>query len=172
MSSLVGFRVSSFHSPAYQSYATKKGVRFLILAVDELHHRNCTQFGIVINYHGLVARQSSLQCGFPARRYLPRVPSAAFRTGFCASARAFSVHSSLATMRHSNDDIPLFAPCFDVPVRLGRLLQRIASINDRFQLPCLNKLFEKNQVFTFAARRLKYDFFAASHRSPSPSKHR
>ena len=33
-------------------------------------------------------------------------------------------------MCHSDDDIPLFVSCLDIPVRLGRLFQRIASIYD------------------------------------------
>jgi hypothetical protein len=31
-------------------------------------------------------------------------------------------------MLHSNDDISLFVSCFDIPVGLGNLFQRIASI--------------------------------------------
>ena len=47
-------------------------------------------------------------------------------------------------MRHSYDDISLFAPCFDIAVRLGGLFQRVASIDDRSYLPRLNKLSEEN----------------------------
>ena len=43
---------------------------------------------------------------------------------------------------HSNDYIPFFVPFFDIPVSLDNLLQRIASINDRFKFSCLDKLFE------------------------------
>ena len=43
-------------------------------------------------------------------------------------------------MLHSDDDISLFVSLFDIPVGLGSLLQRIASINDRFNLSRLNKL--------------------------------
>ena len=50
-------------------------------------------------------------------------------------------------MLHSDDDISLFVPCFDIPVSLGNLFQRIASIDDRFYLPRLNKLPEENQIF-------------------------
>ena len=44
----------------------------------------------------------------------------------------------------SYDYISLFASCFDIPVSLGSLFQRIASIYDRFYLSRLNKLFEEN----------------------------
>ncbi len=47
-------------------------------------------------------------------------------------------------MLHSYDYISLFAPCFDMPVSLGSLFQRIASIYDRFYLPRLTKLSEEN----------------------------
>ena len=33
---------------------------------------------------------------------------------------------------HSNDDISLFVPFVNIPVRLNNLFKRIASINDRF----------------------------------------
>jgi hypothetical protein len=35
-----------------------------------------------------------------------------------------SVLSGLAVVFHRYDDIPLFAPCFDIPVRLGSLPDR------------------------------------------------
>jgi hypothetical protein len=60
-------------------------------------------------------------------------------------------------MLHSDDDIPLFVSCFDIPVRLGSLRQRIAPIDDRFDLPLLNKLSEENQIFNSICDP-KYDF--------------
>jgi hypothetical protein len=47
-------------------------------------------------------------------------------------------------MLHSYDDMSLFEPFFNIPVSLGSLFQRIASIYDRFYLSRLNKLFEEN----------------------------
>ena len=47
-------------------------------------------------------------------------------------------------MAYGNDDISLFVSCLDILVSLGNLLQRIASINDRFYLPCLDQSIEKN----------------------------
>jgi hypothetical protein len=47
-------------------------------------------------------------------------------------------------MLHSYGYMPLFVPFFDIPVRLGNLFQRIASIYDRFYLPRFNQLFEGN----------------------------
>ena len=49
-----------------------------------------------------------------------------------------------AIMLHSYDDISLFVSFFDIPVSLGNLFQRIASIYDRFYLPRLNKLYEES----------------------------
>ena len=48
------------------------------------------------------------------------------------------------SMVHRDDYISLFVPFFNITVSLGSLFQRIASIYDRFYLPCLNKLFEEN----------------------------
>lgn len=47
-------------------------------------------------------------------------------------------------MAYGNDDISLFVSCLDILVSLGNLLQRIASINDRFYLPCLDQSIEEN----------------------------
>ena len=47
-------------------------------------------------------------------------------------------------MFHRYDYISLFVSCFDIPVSLGNLFQRVASIDDRFYLPRFNKLFEEN----------------------------
>src|SRR5512136_2904198 len=43
---------------------------------------------------------------------------------------------------HRDDDISLLVSCFDISVSLGHLFKRIAPINNRFCLPCLNQLFE------------------------------
>ena len=45
---------------------------------------------------------------------------------------------------HSYDHIPLFVSFVDIPVSLGDLFKRIASINDRFYLSRLNEIFEQN----------------------------
>ena len=45
---------------------------------------------------------------------------------------------------HRDDDIALFVSCVDVPVSLGNVFQRIASIDDRLYLPRLNQLCEEN----------------------------
>ena len=50
-------------------------------------------------------------------------------------------------MIHSYDNMSLLVSLFDIPVSLDHLLQRIASIYDRFYLSCFNKLFEEDQVF-------------------------
>ena len=47
-------------------------------------------------------------------------------------------------MFHSDDYIPLLVSFIDIPVSLDNLLQRIASIDDRFYLPRLNQLPEEN----------------------------
>jgi hypothetical protein len=50
-------------------------------------------------------------------------------------------------MFQSDDNISLFVALFDIPVRLNRLHQRIAAINNWFQQTHLKKFFEKNQFF-------------------------
>ncbi len=40
--------------------------------------------------------------------------------------------------------ISLFLSCFNIPVSLGNLFQRIAPVYDRFYLSRLNKFFEDN----------------------------
>ena len=44
-------------------------------------------------------------------------------------------------MFQSYDYISLLVSLIDIPVSLGDLFQRIASVNDRFYLSSLNKLF-------------------------------
>ena len=45
---------------------------------------------------------------------------------------------------HRYDDISMFLHCFNIAMRLGGLLQRIASIDDGSNFPRLNQLFEEN----------------------------
>ena len=59
-------------------------------------------------------------------------------------AKFLRYRASFVFMPHSYDYITLFVSFFDIPVSLGSLFQRIASIYDRFYLSCLNKLFEEN----------------------------
>jgi hypothetical protein len=47
-------------------------------------------------------------------------------------------------MSHCYDYISLFVPCFDIPVSLGNLFQRIPSICDCSQLFRFNELFEED----------------------------
>ena len=57
---------------------------------------------------------------------------------------------SPAIMVHSDDYISLFGTLLDIPVRLGPLFQRTASIDNRFYLPCLNqfhKFHDLNRLF-------------------------
>ena len=68
-------------------------------------------------------------------------------------------------------NISRFLPGFDIPVSIGSLFQRIASIDDGFYLSRLNQLFEDNQIFTLLAPCPNDHFLAASHRSPRPSNH-
>lgn len=49
-------------------------------------------------------------------------------------------------MHHSDDDVALFVPLIDIAVRVDNLLQRIVSIDDRFDLPCFDKLFDENKI--------------------------
>jgi hypothetical protein len=63
---------------------------------------------------------------------------------YADSARAewWDVHLVCVGMGHRDDDIALFVSCVDVAVSLGNVFQRIASIDDRLDLPRLNQLFE------------------------------
>ena len=56
----------------------------------------------------------------------------------------FSALLGFVIMFQSNYHISLFVPFLDIPVSLGNLFQRIASIDDRFYLSRLNKLFDEN----------------------------
>jgi hypothetical protein len=51
--------------------------------------------------------------------------------------------SGFVIMFHSYDNITLFLSCFDIPVSLSNLFQRIAAINHRFYLSRLYKFFEE-----------------------------
>ena len=51
--------------------------------------------------------------------------------------------SGFVFMFHRYDYISLFLSCFDIPVSLSNLFQRIAAINHRFYLPRLYKFFEE-----------------------------
>ena len=55
-----------------------------------------------------------------------------------------SAGSGDAFLFHCDDYLSSGVSRFDVTVRLGNLLQRIASINDRSNLPRLDELFEKD----------------------------
>jgi len=52
----------------------------------------------------------------------------------------------LVVMFQSDDYCSFFAPFFDIAVRLGSLFQRKTFIDDRFDLPRLNKLFDKYEI--------------------------
>ena len=45
---------------------------------------------------------------------------------------------------HRDDYISLFVSCFDIPVSLDNLFQRIASVYDRLYLSRFNQLFEEH----------------------------
>ena len=66
------------------------------------------------------------------------------RQPHCEELRSIDVEHP--TLRHRDDDIASFLTTFDVPVGLDDLLQRVAAIDDRFQLPRLDELFEINQI--------------------------
>ena len=54
----------------------------------------------------------------------------------------------IIVMFYSYNYVPLFVPCFDIPVSLNNLFQRIASVYNRFQLSRFNKLLKENQIFS------------------------
>ena len=74
----------------------------------------------------------------------PKSLGASFSAGIC-----FLLCSSVSVVLvHRDDDIPLFVSCVDIPVRLGNLFQRIASINNRLKMSRFHQLFEKQQPFS------------------------
>ena len=54
--------------------------------------------------------------------------------------RAVASVGSWAWRLHRNNDIALFAPRFDIPVRVSNLFQRVGAVNDWFQPACLAQL--------------------------------
>ncbi len=48
---------------------------------------------------------------------------------------------------HSYYYISLLVSFIDIPVSFNHLFKSIASINDRFYLPRLNKFFEEGKIF-------------------------
>ena len=71
------------------------------------------------------------------QRFL-RIASALPYDWVCNSSVGFVI------MFHGYDYVSLFLPCFDIPVSLGNLFQRVASIDDRFYLARLQHIFEEN----------------------------
>lgn len=66
-------------------------------------------------------------------------------------------------MFHCDNDISLFVSCIDIPVGLNNLFQRIAFINNRFDLPRLDEFFEEDQIFRFWRGSPTDEFLAACH---------
>jgi len=58
-------------------------------------------------------------------------------------------------MFHSDDHIPLLVSCFYISVSLGHLFQRIAPIDDRYDLPGFDELVQKNQVLILRYRTMR-----------------
>ena len=65
------------------------------------------------------------------------------RRKFSGTGREYSLMNFLR-VHQINYDISLLVSFFGICVSLGSLFKRIASINDRFYLPRLNKLLEEN----------------------------
>ena len=51
-------------------------------------------------------------------------------------------------MGNGDDHASLFVPLVDIAVGIDHLLQGIRPVDDRFQLPRLDKLFDENQIFS------------------------
>jgi hypothetical protein len=49
-------------------------------------------------------------------------------------------------MRHRDDGVSLLVSGVDLPVRLGNVLQRVASVDHRFELSRLTQLLEEHHV--------------------------
>ena len=50
-------------------------------------------------------------------------------------------------LAYDDDDIPLFVSSVNISVCLDHLFQGIAPVNDRFDLPRLDQLFDENYIF-------------------------
>ena len=61
--------------------------------------------------------------------------------------------SSLSALEgcHRDDNITSFMTGFDIMVRFSGLFQQIALIDDRLDLPIVDELFEKQQIFFLLA---------------------
>ena len=72
-----------------------------------------------------------------------------------------STLSGFVIMFHSYYYISLFVTFVNISVSLSSLLQRIASIYNRFYLPRFDKLFKENYIFSSIWGYPKYYFLAA-----------
>ncbi len=69
-------------------------------------------------------------------------------------------------MPQCDDDISLLAPGVDVGVCLDDALERIAPIDNRFELTCLGQFREEAHVIRALGGRFSDDFLVAGHRHP------
>ena len=86
--------------------------------------------------------------------YEPRIKNPAARTpcqdaGYKGIAVGCSALSGLVILTHSDDYVSLLVPCFDVLMSLGNLLQWMASIYDRCDLPRFDQPLEEGQILRF-----------------------
>ena len=61
---------------------------------------------------------------------------------------------SFGALGHGDDYVAALVPLLDVRVGLGDLLQRIAPVNDRPDLPGLDEFFEEDKVLGTPTSRL------------------
>jgi|GEM_PF-1565321 len=68
-----------------------------------------------------------------------------FTLGVSLVAKALIVLSTVLVCctRYSDDDVAFLTSCIHMAMRLNHLFERIALINDRFQLSRLNKFKEE-----------------------------
>jgi hypothetical protein len=57
---------------------------------------------------------------------------------------------------HRDGDVPLFETLLDISMGFGNLIQKVDSIDDRFDLPGLHQLFKKSQVFWSAVPMITF----------------
>ena len=65
-------------------------------------------------------------------------------------------------MIHGYDDIPLFMSFFNIPVSLDDLVQRIAPVDDRFDLSCLKQFFKEDKIINLQVPRCVIDIKVGS----------
>ena len=80
------------------------------------------------------------------------------------SALAVLICSLILIVAYGEHHIALFVPGLDIPVGLGDLFERVAPVDNWFELPRFDKLFKENHIFHSLDGNTSYCLFAAGDR--------